>query len=295
MNEHLEVWFDTYPALEMVTNPSILYFAVALLLVLLAKPIKGLTTRYNLNDELTKNDNKAVALATAGFILGVLTIIRGAMISDGEQHENLFHSFIDIAVWTGISLVLLLASAWINRKFLLNRFDLHKELITDRNIGSGAVLAGTYIGTASVISASISGTTGGGIGMEILDTLVYFIIGQLGFILVGKIYQSACGYDVHEEIEKDNAGAGIALGSTLLAMGLLIGGQIRRCDSLVALAVWIPLSLAILMASRWLLDCIVLPNATLKEEITKDSNWGVALLEGAAVIGIALLLDASFQ
>lgn len=272
-----------------------IYFGVGLLLVLLAKPIKGLTTRYHLGDELTKHDNKAVGVATAGYIFGVLTIVRGVMISGGNPYETIWRDLVAVAVWTLISLSLLLSSAWINRKLLLNRFEVHKELITDRNVGTGAVLAGTYIGTALIVSASISGSTGGGLVIEILDTLVYFVIGQLGFIMLGAIYQRTCGYDVHDEIERDNEGAGIAFAATLVALAILIAGQIRRGDSLVALAVWIPISLLVLLGSRWLVDLIILPKARLHEEVARDRNWGVALIEGATAIGVALLLDASYS
>jgi len=295
VNEHLQVWLDTSSVVGIFTSPAILYFAVGLLLVLLAKPVKGFTTRYHLSDELTKHDNKAVGVATAGYIFGVLTIIRGVLISGGYSERSLGEDLLSVAIWTVISLALLLSSAWINRKFLLNQFDVHKELITDRNVGTGAVLAGTYIGTALIISASISGTTGGGFVMEVLDTLVYFVIGQLGFILLGAIYQRTCGYDVHQEIERDNEGAGLAFGATLIGLAILISGQIRRDDSLVALAVWIPISLFVLLGSRWLVDLIVLPDARIHEEIARDRNWGVALIEGAAAIGVALLLDASFS
>lgn len=295
MTEHLQVWLDPSPVVEIFTSPAILYFMVGLALILLAKPIKGLTTRYNLSEELTKHDNKAVAVATAGYIFGVLTIIRGVMISGGNPYHTIWRDFLAITIWTVLSLLLLLLSGWINRKFLLNRFEMHKELITDRNVGTGAVLAGTYIATAFIISASISGTTGGGFTIEILDTLVYFIIGQLGFILLGAIYQKTCGYDVHAEIERDNEGAGVAFGATLIALAILISGQIRRDDSLVALAVWIPISLLVLLGSRWLVDLVILPNARIHEEIARDRNWGVALIEGAAAIGIALLLDATFS
>ncbi|HEX8309964.1 MAG TPA: DUF350 domain-containing protein [Chthoniobacteraceae bacterium] len=295
MQEHLQVWLDTAPVIEIFTSTGILYFAAGLLLVLLAKPIKGLTTRYNLSEELTKRDNKAVAVATAGYIFGVLTIVRGVMISGGNPYATVWRDLLSVAIWTVISLSLLLASAWINRKFLLNRFEVHQELIRDRNVGTGAVLAGTYIGTAFIVSASISGTTGGGFAIEILDTLVYFVIGQLGFIALGAIYQRTCGYNVHDEIERDNEGAGIAFGATLIALAILISGQIRRDDSLVALAVWIPIALLVLLGSRWLVDLIILPDARIHEEIARDRNWGVALIEGATAIGIALLLDASYS
>lgn len=295
MQEHLQAWFDTAPVVKIFTSPSILYFSVGLVFVLLAKPVMGLTTRYHLSDELTKHDNKAVGVATAGYLFGVLTIIRGVMISGGNSHESIWRDLLSIAVWTLISLALLLVSAWINRKCLLNRFEVHKELIQDRNIGTGAVLACTYIGTALIVSAAISGTTGGGFAMEILDTLIYFVIGQLGFILLGMVYQRTCGYDVHQEIERDNEGAGLAFGATLVALAILISGQIRRDDSLVALAVWIPLALLVLLGSRWLVDLVILPQARLHDEIARDRNWGVALIEGTAAIGIALLLDASFS
>lgn len=295
MNEHLQVWLDSAPVVEIFTSPAILYFAAGLVLVLCAKPLKGLTTRYHLSEELTRHDNKAVGVATAGYIFGVLTIIRGVLISGGYSYDTIWRDLVSVAVWTTISLALLLSSAWINRKFLLNRFEVHKEMITDRNVGTGAVLAGTYIGTAFIVSASISGTTGGGFLLEILDTLVFFVIGQLGFILLGAVYQRTCGYNVHDEIERDNEGAGIAFGATLVALAILISGQIRRGDSLVALAVWIPISLLVLLGSRWLVDLIVLPDARLHDEIARDRNWGVALIEGAAAIGIALLLDASFS
>jgi uncharacterized membrane protein YjfL (UPF0719 family) len=89
--------------------------------------------------------------------------------------------------------------------------------------------------------------------------------------------------------------AGVAFGATLIALAILISGQIRRDDSLVALAVWIPISLLVLLGSRWLVDLIILPDARIHEEIARDRNWGVALIEGSAAIGIALLLDATFS
>ena len=100
---------------------------------------------------------------------------------------------------------------------------------------------------------------------------------------------------MHDEIERDNEGAGLAFGATLIALAILISGQIRRDDSLVALAVWIPISLLVLLGSRWLVDLVILPNARIHDEIARDRNWGVALIEGAAAIGIALLLDATFS
>ena len=102
MQEHLQVWLDTSPVVEIFTSPAILYFAVGVLLVLFAKPVKGLTTRYHLSDELSKHDNKAIGVATAGYLFGVLTIIRGVMISGGNPYATIWRDLLAVAIWTVI-------------------------------------------------------------------------------------------------------------------------------------------------------------------------------------------------
>lgn len=295
MNERILDWLDTAPLIDLFTSNGILYFAVLLVIVLLAKPFKNLIARYNLDEELTHHDNKAVAVATSGYLFAVMIVAHGVLVSGGEMAKTVWHDIGMAAVWTLISLVLLVISAWVNDKLLLRRFDNHKELITDRNVGTGAVIASTYIGTALIVSASLSGSTGLGFGWDLIDMLVYFVIGQISFILFGALYQKLAGYDVHGEIEKDNVGAGIAFGMTLIAMALLVAGQIRRSDSLPAIAVWIVIATFVLLACRWLVDLVILPKARLHDEIAGDKNWGVAFLEGISAIGIALLLNASFS
>jgi len=294
MNTYLTSRLDPQQLKAMLSSPSFLYFALGLLLLLLAKPIKGLTTRYNLSAQITGADNKAVAVATAGYLFGVLLVIRGVMLAGSDPALSVWRDLGSVVLWSAISLLLLLCSAWINRKFLLREFDVHKELLQDRNVGTAAVLAATYIGTAMIIAASISGSSGQGFVQELLEALLYFVIGQIGFILLGVVYKHFCGYDVHAAIEQDNAAAGISFGATLIAMAILFSGQIRRCDSLLVLLVWMPLSMLILMAARWMVDLIILPGARIKKEIETDRNWGVALIESVALLGSALLLDACF-
>lgn len=295
MKEHIQEWLAIGPALDLIHSTGILYFAASLGLCLLGRPIKNKVVRYDLDQEITHHDNKAVAVAVAGYFFAVLIVAKGVLLSGGNTAATLLADIGSVAVWTLISIALLLVSGGLNRWFLLRRFDARRELIEERNVGTGVVFAGTYVGTAWIISASISGSTGGGFLIEVLDTLLYFVIGQAAFILFGAFYQRACGYDLHGEIEKNNEGAGLAFSLTLVAVAILIAGQIRRSDSLPALAFWIPVSVLILFGCRWLVDLVILRNARIHEEIARDRNWGVALIEGGCAVGIALLLDASFS
>ena len=87
----------------------------------------------------------------------------------------------------------------INDKLLLYQFCNVKEIITDRNVGTGAVQCGTYIATALIIGGSIHGEGGG-----LISALVFFILGQGLLILFGLIYNKLTPFDLHEEIEKDS-------------------------------------------------------------------------------------------
>lgn len=295
MNDRIKDWLDLQPLYDLFLAPSALYFILALVLVFIARWLKSATGKIDLNAELVEKDNKAVAVEMAGFMLAVMIVIASTfrsspMAADAVLWEDLAAS----ALWSLIAIILLLVSAWINDRCLLRKFDNRKELVEDRNVGTAAVIAGTYLGTALIASASLQGTTGGSFWLEIIDTMVFFAIGQAAFIALGLLYQKACGYDIHEEIENDNEAAGVALGMTLLAMGWLLSGKIAGSDSLPALLAWAVVSMLVLLFSRFLIDRFLLPGSPLDHEIRNDRNWGAALVEGGAVIGLAQLLNASF-
>lgn len=295
MQPHFDAWLDLHAIRDLI-SPGFAQFAVALAFILPAKTILKLTCRYHLDDELTQRDNKAVAVATGGFIAATFIIAHGVLTSSpsADDHDWL-QSITDTAIWTAITLSLVLLSAWCNRMMLLRGIDLHHELVTDQNIGAGAALAGSYIGTALISSASIYGTTGDGLAIEVLDTLIYFVIGQCGFLLMGFCYAKLCGFDFKGALRDDNAAAGVAFGATLVALAILIAGQIQRSDSLPALMVWIPLATVLLTACRHLADLLMLPKARFGEEISQDRNWGVAVLESATAIGCAWLLNTAMN
>ncbi|MCF6311972.1 MAG: DUF350 domain-containing protein [Verrucomicrobiales bacterium] len=299
MKERIELWLDPEPLTQLIGSSSIIYFIVSLSILWLAKIIKSRLVSYQLNTELTTRDNKAVAVATAGYLLAVMIVIRGVLLSDSELDTSAYSSqLIDVAMtlaWSLVAIVLLLISAVVNDKFLLHSFSNRKELIQDRNVGTGAVVAASYIGTALLISSAVKGASDASFAIELTDTVVYFIAGQAAFIIMGIFYQKLTSYDIHAQIEQNNAAAGVSFGMTLVAMALLLSGYLQNNDSLLGFAAWIPLSLILLFISRFAVDKIVLPQSDINEEIAKDQNWGVALLEGSVAIGIALILNASFS
>lgn len=298
MKERIALWLDPDPLSHLIGPGAIIYFAVSLSMLWVAKLIKNQLNSYQLDIELTKKDNNAVSLATAGYLLAVMIVIRGVLISDAEAESSAYPSLlIDVMMtvaWSLISIVLLLISSVVNDKFLLHAFSNRKELIENQNVGTGSVVAASYIGTALLISAAVKGVSSAGFLVEVVDTVVHFVTGQVAFIITGVFYQKITSYDIHAEIERNNTAAGVSFGMTLVAMALLLSTYIQSSASLLGFVAWIPLSLILLLISRFAVDKVLLPQASISEEVGKDQNWGVGLLEGSVAIGIALVLNASF-
>ena len=283
--------FDIEDAYELYHPEAIIYLFVILVIFYVGKKVYDVLTPYNLNEQLIEVDNKAVALSFAGYMFGLGIILWGVL--SGETTKDFYLDLLDMVIWGVIGIVLLQISRVVNDKILLSRFDNIKELVEDRNIGTGAVEAGTSIGTALLIMAAISGEDTSFLA-GLVSTLIFFFCGQVGFILFGKLYQGITRFDLHAEIEKDNASAGVAFGITLVAIGLLLSDFIVKSDSLVGFAVWFVLSAFLLVINRYLVDKIILPGQLLDEEISKDQNWGAALVEGGMAVMIAFLMNAAF-
>lgn len=278
-------------SLRVIHFSAFAYLAVVFIMLFIGKIINDLLTPYNIDDELTNKDNKALAVSYIGYLLGQGIIILGVF--QGPDDESLLLDLGMIAVWSLVGIVLLNLARIINDKVIFSKFDNKKEIIEDKNVGAGAVQFGSYVGTAFIINAIIAGESEGLLS-DIIGTVIFFICGQLGFILFSFIYQKITTYDVHDEIEKDNAAAGVSFGATLVAIGIIMSHSIQLTNSLLAFLVWFVNGVTLIVISRIIVDKIILPKHKLDDEICKDRNWGVALIEGGTAVIVAFLINASF-
>ena len=112
-------------------------------------------------------------------------------------------------------------------RLVLRQFSIYKELVEDRNVGTGAVLCGGYIATALILAGGIYGeippeSAFAGAWTGPITALIYFIVGQVTLVLFSIFYQLITKYDIHAEIEKDNVAAGVAFGGNMIALGILL-------------------------------------------------------------------------
>jgi uncharacterized membrane protein YjfL (UPF0719 family) len=278
---------------------GISYVVMGLLVLLIAKAVLDLATPFSLTAELTERDNTAVGLTLVGYFSGVTIIYLGAVI--GPYPGELLSTG-QIAVMMAIDfayalmgIAMLVAGRWIVDKLVLHQFSTVKEIVNDRNAGTGAVECGSFIATALIIAGSLHGEAGPAWWSGPLSALVFFALGQVTLIAFAGYYQWITRYDIHAEIEQDNVAAGVALGLNMVAIGIIVlkavAGDMESWGvQLTWFIVYVVVGFGLLMVLRRIADTFFLPGTTIQQEIAVDKNLNAAWVEGILAIGIATII-----
>lgn len=264
----------------------LLFMGVTTILFFFAKVLFNVLTPYEVNREL-REDNVAVGLSLSGYLLAAMIVFVGAYLGPSKGLKS---DMIHYVGYSLMGLVLLNFSRWINDRLILYKFSNVKEIRDDRNPGTAAVEFGSYVASGLVVAGSIHGEGGGP------DTaVVFFLLAQACMVVFTWVYNLLTPFDVHAEIERDNVAAGLVLGGTLIGLGIILlkgvqGNFVSWEYNLTQFAEGVGISLIALPLVRMFLDRVIMPKVNLSEEIARDQNIGVGLLEMSVTIAFALAI-----
>ena len=283
---------------------GLVYVVLGVIVLLLAKVVRSAITRHKEDEEVVQRQNLAEALRLSGYLIGVVLVFVGAVYQ--PAHLALLETGLGLDTQFGLDVlrVFLYSLAGIivlnllrisMDKLVLYKFDVEKEIVDDRNVGTGAVEFGINVATGLMIAGSLSGAGGGGELLEAITTLVFLVLGQVVLILFALFYQLTTSFDVHDEIERDNAAVGVAFGGNLVAIGFVMlkalsGDFLSWQQSLIEFVVFAVIGFVLLYVLRLLVDLLVLPRVNVSQQMAGERNAGVALVESAVVISCSLIL-----
>jgi uncharacterized membrane protein YjfL (UPF0719 family) len=270
---------------EIIHGASLILLFMLLLLV--AKLLNDFLTPYKVDEELTLKDNVALAASIAGYFGATTIIYVGAFLGPSR---GIVQDLQAVGGYSLLGIILLNLSRLINDKLILYKFSNVKEIITDRNAGTGAVQFGSYITSALIIAGAIHGQGGG-----IHTALAFYGLGQIALIAFAWLYNLITPFDIHEEIEKDNVAAGVAFGGSMIAVGVILmkgtsGDFISWPHNLGIFAIDVLLVFILIPVVRLFFDKVIIPKAHLNQEIQKDKNLGAGFLEMTIAISFATIL-----
>jgi len=283
MNRYID---DTILALIYLASCFILFFLGKLAYKLIHRKI-------NVKEELVIKDNFAFSLAQAGYYTGLLLSIGSAVIGPSE---GIVADLINIGIYGIIAIVLLNISIVINDKIILRKFSVFKEIIHDKNAGTGVIEGASAVATGLIILGSVYGEGGG-----ILSALVFWVVGQAVLIIASLVYNMFLSYNVYVEIEKDNVAVGVGFAGMLIGVANLIRHALMHdfmgwTYTFIEVGVTLLVGLIILPLVRMLTDKILLPSRKLTDEMVNQEkpNVGAALFEAFAYIGGSVLITWCF-
>ncbi len=277
---------------------GLVYVGMGIVLIVFARLVQDLIAPYKIQEQLRTRDNVALALSITGYYLGIVIVFLGAMyqpfgliLDSGLGFTSEYwEDVLRVLIYTGVGIVILNVARVVVDKLVLHQFSTEKEIIDDHNVGTGAVEAAVYVAVGLIIAGSISGEGG---GPE--TSLAFLGLGLAALVLYTLFYEMTTSYDLHDEIEQDNAAVGVALAGNLVAIGLVVfkavfGEFTTWEDALAGFVIYAVVGFVLLFVVRRITDFVLFPKVSVAHELAVDRNLGVAFIVSAMVISVSLIL-----
>jgi hypothetical protein len=296
---------NTLIELVGVNQDLLIYLAIdvsiAILLLGAMRFLSGLSAKVNSTEELAKEDNFAFGISVAGSILALGIVLTGAI--TGEAANSYAEEAIGMLAYGGYGLLLIKIGRVIHDKIALQHLD-KNALIIEKNLTIGIIDAAGAIATAIIIRAVLLWVDGLDLSTFIAITSG-FIVAQAVLVFVTRIREKQYAKNNQEDCLQE------ALSNGQLALAIRYSGQVISTALAVTAAsyflVYSPETLVINLIG-WLVfgivmtllvailtaiaKRIVLWGINLVEEVDQQHNIGVASIEMATSIAIALILTA---
>lgn len=268
---------------------GLVYLLAVLVLLFIGKLVYDVLHRgFSLREELLERDNLALAITVGGYYLGLVIAIGGVLVGPSE---GLLIDLLDLGVFGLLAIALLNLSAWINDKVILRRFDNQKEIITDKNAGTGAIEAGNHIAVGLITAGALSGFG------DLVTAGAFWLLGQVAIIIAGLAYGAILPFDVHAEVERDNVAVGVAFAGVLVGFGNVIrfgieGDFVSWQENLTRFGLFTLVGLVLLPFVRFVVDRMLLSGASLTDELVHQEkpNIGAGAIEGISYLAASMLI-----
>ena len=268
----------------------VVHFLLAFALCWVGKIAYGLFhPRTRVDVEMTAKDNLAFALPLGAYYLGIL-IVMGAPLS-GQYRGGMLRDALSVVTWGLLAVMLLNLASLAKRRILFRGVDLLGEILERGNVAAGIVVAGFHIASALLVLGALAEEGGP------LPAAVFWLYAQILLTLAAAVFLRVAHEDLRAEICRGNRAVALSLAGVLVAMGnvlrLAISGAFEGWGSGFAAATGYAMAgLALLFGARWLMDWLLLPGVTIRQEVVGQEvpNVGVGYLEAVFYLGTSFLI-----
>ncbi|MCO4760854.1 MAG: DUF350 domain-containing protein [Myxococcales bacterium] len=130
----------------------VVYWAAGQLLLLVSGAVFQKLMPFDVHARIEQDDNAAVGLAFGGFLAGMGVVVRASL--EGASSDVWVELGV-IALWGLMGLVVLSVAAALLDRVLLPKVDIAYELVNDRNLAVGGVVASSFVAAAILLAAAL--------------------------------------------------------------------------------------------------------------------------------------------
>lgn len=281
-----------------------IYVILGVFFIFFVKKADDFRTREFDDDMEIDNGNLSVGLRRAGLYLGIAIALSGAMKGSSKGFfEDIFQLMVDGLIISGF----MFSSRFINDFIMLGNIKNDKECIRmihtpdgrqiKGNPAVGVVEAGMFMATGFILNGAISGTAGSLIE-GITSAVIFFILGQIALLIFGFLYQLTTPFNVRAQIQTGNLAAGIGLGGTLLALGVILMASLSGpftgwSHDILSFCLYTVYGIVMLLVFKTIVGKLLLPTTTVTVEIKDDRNVAAMIVVESAMNAIAMIIAFS--
>ncbi|GGI70864.1 DUF350 domain-containing protein [Shewanella gelidii] len=274
---------------------------IAIVLLTLMRYLQGWSVNVNSRDELAVKDNFAFGISTAGAVMALGIVLTGAI--TGEAASSYAVEAIGMTAYGLFGLILIKIGRWFHDKMALNEVC-KNDLIIKGNVSIAIVDASAAIATAIIIRAVL-------LWAEDLTVNTFvaifsaFAISQVMLVLLTRLREKRYagrnqGASMQQALAAGQTALAIRHAGYMLAMALsfnaashfIIYNPEAYIGNLIGWSMFSIIMLATLSLLITLVKKLVLATINLAEEVEKQQNIGIAAVEMALSVAVALLLTA---
>jgi uncharacterized membrane protein YjfL (UPF0719 family) len=276
---------------------------IAILLLLAVRSLPRLFKRISVREELGERDNFAFGISMAGRMLS-LTIVLSAVVG---RHVGMGYDVaaLSMLLFGTLGIILVRIGRFVHDKMVLNRID-RAEMISQKNVSVALVDALSAIASAIIIKSIIEWAQG-------IDADAFIAVFSGALVVLAVLLFATRLYEYRYSKNNQNHSFQQTLCSGQIALAIQHGGNLvgiaiavsaagkvleYRPEAYVSnITGWLFVGLclaAVLMALISLCKRIVLYGVKWKSEVSLQHNIGIASIEAALAIGIALLFNSIF-
>ena len=246
--------------------------------------LDGRLSGYSVTKEIVSQNNPAVGIRLGLFLLAFVLSFWQVIHPSGISMQE------DLNLLVKYSLVLtalLIVSRRMNDYLILSAFDNNKEVVGEQNSAVAVVEGATYLASAMIFSGALAE-----FHSRPVTALLWCAAGQAFLILLYKMYRFVQS-GVDNALDNHNLAAAFSVGGFLLAGGIMLGAAINGpslgfLQDVIDVSLYVAVWLGFMVVAYVLTDLLLVPGAKISDEVYKDKNSAVGVLNATVAIALTL-------